>query len=406
MARQINRLTATKVNAIDQPGYYADGRGLYLQVSKALTKSWVFRFSRNGRTREMGFGSLHDVSLRDARDQLDECRRMLRDGLDPIDERIRKKAETREGQAALTSFKECAEAFIRVKGPEWSNPKHAKQWSSTLHTYVYSVFGNTPVSMIETHHVMKALEPIWESKTETATRVRQRIEAVLDAAKVQGFRVGENPARWKGHLDKLLPKPSKFQKIRHHKALPYPEIGDFMQQLRKRDNIAARGLEFLILSAARTGEVLGTKFDEIDTDNAVWTVPAERMKAGKEHRVPLPPRAIEIIKDMSDKRQNEFVFPGHRGAGLSNMALLQQLKRMGRNDLTAHGFRSTFRDWAAEQTAYPSDVVEMALAHTISNQTEAAYRRGDLFEKRARLMNEWASYCAQPARSGTVVKLR
>jgi integrase len=228
----------------------------------------------------------------------------------------------------------------------------------------------------------------------------------LDAAKVQGFRVGENPARWKGHLDKLLPKPSKFQKIRHHKALPYPEIGDFMQQLRKRDNIAARGLEFLILSAARTGEVLGTKFDEIDTDNAVWTVPAERMKAGKEHRVPLPPRAIEIIKDMSDKRQNEFVFPGHRGAGLSNMALLQQLKRMGRNDLTAHGFRSTFRDWAAEQTAYPSDVVEMALAHTISNQTEAAYRRGDLFEKRARLMNEWASYCAQPARSGTVVKLR
>lgn len=354
----------------------------------------------------MGLGSLHDVSLREARDEIDNCRRMLRGNVDPINDRIQKRAGARDSQTALKTFKECAEAFIRVKSPEWSNPKHAKQWSSTLNTYVYGVFGTMPISMIDTHHVMKALEPIWEHKTETATRVRQRIEAVLDAAKVQGLRDGENPARWKGHLDKLLPKPSKFQKIRHHKALPYAEIGNFMEKLRERDNIAARGLEFLILTAARTGEVLGATFDEIDIDNAVWTIPGERMKAGKEHRVPLSAHAIEIVKLMGKNRQNKFVFPGQRRAGLSNMALLQHLKRMGRDDLTAHGFRSTFRDWAAEQTRHPSDVVEMALAHAISNQTEAAYRRGDLFEKRKRLMDDWADYCERNQDSENVVSLR
>jgi integrase len=263
--------------------------------------------------------------------------------------------------------------------------------------------------MIETEHVLQALKPIWQSKTETATRVRQRIETILDAAKAEGLRKGDNPARWKGHLSHILPNPSKVRKVRHHPALPYQEVGAFMDDLFQRDNVAAKGLAFLVLTAARTGEVIGATFDEIDTENAVWTIPADRMKARKEHRVPLSQQALGIVKAMKDYKKdklNKFVFPGLRGGGLSNMALLQQLKHMKRNELTAHGFRSTFRDWAAEQTAYPSDVVEMALAHAIANKTEAAYRRGDLFDKRRRLMNDWADYCEQVAEAGEIVPLR
>lgn len=403
MAKQVHRLTAVTVKSADKPGYYADGEGLYLQVTKAGNKSWVFRYSFEGQKREMGLGPFPSITLKDAREQLAHHRTVLKKkGKDPIDERKRERALSREASKGLKTFKECAEDYIRQKRGEWSNAKHEKQWSSTFSTYVYKIFGHLPVSMIKTKHVLDALEPIWESKTETATRVRQRIEAVLDAAKAKGLRTGENPASWKGHLDTILAKPTKLKKVRHHPALPYQEVGEFMRELCERENVAAKGLAFLILTAARTGEVIGATFDEIDIENGVWTIPADRMKARKEHRVPLSQQALEIVKAMKDckkDKSNKFVFPGLRGGGLSNMALLQQLKHMKRNELTAHGFRSTFRDWAAEQTAYPSDVVEMALAHAIANKTEAAYRRGDLFDKRRRLMNDWADYCTGEGRS-------
>lgn len=409
MARQVNRLTSKFVEAADKRGYYADGDGLYLQVTEAGKKSWVFRYARDGRKREMGLGPFPRVSLKNARVQLAKHQAELNGGEDPIDKRKRDRAQSQEDSKGLKTFKEYATEYIREKSAEWSNAKHGKQWSSTLSTYVYSVFGNLPVSMIETEHVLKALKPIWQSKTETATRVRQRIETILDAAKAEGMRKGDNPARWKCHLSHILPNPSKVRKVRHHAALPYQEVGEFMRDLCERENVAANGLAFLVLTAARTGEVIGATFDEIDIQNGVWTIPAVRMKARKEHRVPLSPQALEIVKAMEDSKKdktNKFVFPGLRGGGLSNMAFLQQLKHMKRDDLTAHGFRSTFRDWAAEQTAYPSDVVEMALAHAITNKTEAAYRRGDLFDKRRQLMNDWADYCERKQNSDNVVPLR
>lgn len=406
MVRQINRLTDIEVKSASKSGYLADGDGLYLQVTKAGNKSWVYRFSINKRKREMGLGPYPRVSLKNARDAARDCQVMVGKGIDPIDQKKRDRAQIIEDGRALKTFKEFAEEYIRDKSAEWSNAKHEKQWSSTLSTYAYSIFGNIPVGMIETDHVLRALKPIWQSKTETATRVRQRIEAVLDAAKAEGLRKGDNPASWKGHLSYRLPNPSKIKKVRHHPALPYQEASAFIRDLHERENVAARGLSFLIHTAARTGEVIGAIFDEFDIENAIWTVPAIRMKAEKEHRVPLSPPALEIVKTMEIERSNEFVFPGLRGGGLSNMAFLQQLKHMGRDDLTVHGFRSTFRDWAAEQTAYPSDVVEMALAHTISNKTEAAYRRGDLFEKRRRLMNDWATYCDQISETSEVIPLR
>lgn len=406
MAKQVNRLTAVVVKSVNKPGYYADGDGLYLQVTKAGNKSWVFRFGLEGRKREMGLGAYPGTSLSDARVKLADQRRVLDAGKDPIDEKKRKRAQSIDDSKALKTFKEFAEEYIRDKSVEWSNAKHEKQWGSTLSRFVYGVFGDMPVDMIETRHVLEAIKPIWASKTETATRVRQRIETILDAAKAEGLRKGDNPARWKGHLSHILPKPSKIKKVKHHAALPYQELGDFMGDLYERENVAAKGLAFLILTAARTGEVIGATFDEVDIDNAVWIIPADRMKAGKEHRVPLSPKAVEIVQSMDKRRKNEFIFEGLRGGGLSNMAFLQQLKHMKRDDLTAHGFRSTFRDWAAEQTAYPSDVVEMALAHAIANKTEAAYRRGDLFEKRQRLMNDWANYCDQIYAPVEIVPIR
>lgn len=406
MAMQHNRLTAVAVKSLDKPGYYADGRGLYLQVTKAGNKSWVFRFSLNGRKREMGLGAYPEISLSDARVKLSDHRKVLDAGKDPIDERKRTRAQNIDDSKALTTFKEFAQEYIRDKSPEWTNTKHAKQWHSTLSTYVYGVFGHMPISMIQTDHVLQVLRPIWIPKTETATRIRQRIENILDAAKAEGLREGDNPARWKGHLSHRLANPNKIKRVKHHAALPYQEVGDFMADLCERENVAAKGLAFLILTAARTGEVIGATFDEFDIENAIWTNPADRMKSKKEHRVPLSPQALQIVKAMKKNKKNEFLFPGLRGGGLSNMAFLQQLKHMNRDDLTAHGFRSTFRDWASEETSYQSDVVEMALAHSIKSKTEAAYRRGDLFEKRKRLMKDWANYCYQASNTGEIIQLR
>ena len=401
MARSINRLSPRKVATEAKRGLYADGGGLYLQVSRFDTKSWVFRFTLNKKSREMGLGPLHTVSLAEARLEAEKCRKQLREGIDPIDHRNTLRATKRLEGVQFMSFRECAEAYIRSHGAAWRNLKHASQWRNTLKTYAYPFFGDLSVQAVDTGLVMKALDPIWAKKPETASRVRGRIEAVLDWASAREFRQGENPARWRGHLNKLLPASSKVRKVKHHAALPYSEIGAFMAELRQRDAISARGLEFLILTTARTGEVIGATWDEIDFAEGVWAIPADHMKSGKEHRVPLSPKAIEVLEVMRGVRQSDYIFPGNRTKSpLSNMAFLQLLKRMGRGDLTAHGFRSSFRDWAAERTNYPNEVAEMALAHTIGDKVEAAYRRGDLFEKRRKMMDAWADYCGTVHEAG------
>ena len=410
MTRQINRLSPRAVASISKRGRYADGGGLYLQISSYDTKAWIYRFTLDGNARQMGLGPLHTVTLAEAREVARECRKQLREGIDPIKHRNVLKATRRLEGVQFMTFRECAEAYIRSHGAAWRNVKHASQWRNTLSTYAYPLFGDLSVQAVDTGLVMKALEPIWAKKPETASRVRGRIEAVLDWASAREFRQGENPARWRGHLDKLLPALSKIRKIKHHAALPYSEIGSFMVELRQRDAIAARGLEFIILTAARTGEAIGATWEEINFAEGVWTIPADRMKSEKEHRVPLSPNAIEVLEGMRDVRQSDYIFPGNRAKSpLSNMAFLQLLKRMGRDDLTAHGFRSTFRDWAAERTNYPSEVAEMALAHAVGDKVEAAYRRGDLFDKRQKLMNAWAEFCSKvPAESdgNKVVALR
>jgi integrase len=303
------------------------------------------------------------------------------------------------------AFNQCRDAYIAAHRAGWRNAKHAAQWTSTLDAYVTPVFGQLPVGAIDTGLVMKALEPIWSAKTETASRVRGRIEAILDWAKVRGYRGGENPARWRGHLDSLLPARSKVRKVEHHAALPFTEIGAFMAQLREQSSTAARALEFTILTAARTGEVLGARWGEIDLDAAVWTVPPDRMKSAREHRVPLSPAALAVIKNMKTRRENDYVFPGDRRDRLSGRAMDMLLRRMGR-EVTVHGFRSSFRDWAAERTNFPREVAEAALAHVVGDKVEAAYQRGDLFDKRRRLMTAWGDYCLKPQASGTVTPLR
>jgi integrase len=424
----IGKLNALKVAREKRPGLYGDGGGLYLQVGERGTKSWVFRYwvalrdpttgalirdpttnKVKGKGREMGLGSLITVSLAEARDRALECRKLRERDIDPIDARTAAKRDAALAQACSLKFKEAAEAYIAAHRVAWKNDKHAAQWPATLIRYAYPLIGNLPLPLIDTTLVMKVLEPIWSEKPETASRLRGRIESVLDWATVRGYRTGDNPARWRGHLDKLLPARSKVRKTKHHSALPYPELPAFLVKLREQDGIAARALEFTVLTAARTGETIGAKRSEIDKKNKVWTVPAERMKAGKEHRVPLSGRALQILEDVSasDHDKDDFLFPGRSiGEPLSNMAMLTVLRRMGHGGLTVHGFRSTFRDWAAEQTKFTNEVLEIALAHTIGNKTEASYRRGDLFEKRRALMEAWSRYCERPISEGSVVPLR
>jgi integrase len=394
MARRLNRLTAVEVRGIGQKGMYHDGGGLYLQVSTSGTKSWIFRFTLDGRAREMGLGPVHAIPLADVRKRAAECRRMRLDGIDPIEARSEHRSWKKLEAARAMTFDTCAAAYIEAHNASWGNAKHREQWRNTLSSYAGPVFGSLPVQSIDVGLVMKALEPIWHTKPETASRLRGRIEAVLDWATVRSYRKGENPARWRGHLDKFLPARAKIQKVQHHPALPYHEMADFIAALREQEGIAARALEFLILTAARTGEIIGAQWDEVDLDGKIWVVPGARMKAGREHRVPLSAPALAILKQMKEIRESDFVFPGgKKNQPLSNMAMLALLKRMGRDDLTAHGFRSTFRAWAAERTNFPREVVEMALAHTIESKVEAAYRRGDLFQKRRQLMEAWARFC-------------
>ena len=407
MARNMERLTALAVSRAKKPGYYSDGGGLLLHITSTGAKSWVFRFMLAGKAREMGLGPLPDTTLSEARGKALEARKLRREGIDPIEHRKALRAAARLDAARAITFRECADAYIRAHRAGWRNAKHADQWESTLTTYADPVFGSLPVQGIDTGSVMRVLDPIWAEKPETAGRVRGRIEVILDWATVRGYRQGENPARWRGHLDKLLPKRSKVARVEHHAALPYREIGAFLASLRAQEGTGARALEFAILTAGRTGEILGARWDEIDLEAAIWTIPAGRMKGEREHRVPLSAPAIAVVEALKQFRTGEQVFPGGKsGKPLSNMAMLVLLRRMNRSDLTVHGFRSTFRDWAAEQTAYPNEVVEMALAHAVGNKVEAAYRRGDLFEKRRRLMDEWAAFCEAPAAGGKVVPIR
>jgi integrase len=402
MALFVGRLTALKVQKTRKPGMYADGAGLYLQVTgdggKRVAKSWIYRFTLRGRAREMGLGSFATFGLADARAKAEECRRLTHDGTDPIEARRRRRAELALDAGRSLTFGACAEQYIAAHSAGWRNAKHAAQWRATLNTYAAPVIGALPIPDIDTSLVMKVVEPLWIAKPETAARLRGRIEAVLDWATVRGYREGSNPARWRGHLDKLLPARSRVHTVQHYAALPYEELPEFMASLHFQDGVAARALEFLILTAARTGEVLGAQSEEINGN--IWIVPAARMKAGKEHRVPLSPPALAIA-DQTMAYGGAFLFPGaKRDKPLSNMAMLALLRRMGRADLTAHGFRSTFRDWAAERTDHPSEVVEMALAHAIDSRVEAAYRRGDLFEKRHRLMDDWAGFCGGKTENG------
>ena len=349
----------------------------------------------------MGLGSERDVSLAEARVKAADARRQIVNGIDPLAAREGHRVQERLQKAGTTSFAECAKKFIAAHKAGWQNGKHAEQWQNTLDTYAGPVIGELAVKEVDTALVLRVLEPIWAKKPETASRLRGRIERILDYARVRGYRSGENPARWRGHLDKLLPPALNRKNRKHHAALPYDEIGAFMEKVREQEGTAARALEFTILTATRTQEVIGATPGEFDLKKALWTIPAERMKAGKEHRVPLPPPAIELVKG---EPAGTYLFSGGKeGAPLSNMAMLELLRRMGRDDLTVHGFRSTFRDWAAECTSYPSEVCEMALAHAINDKVEAAYRRGDLFEKRRLLMLDWATYCEAP--KGDVVAL-
>jgi integrase len=405
MARGVARLAAVALPKL-KPGMHADGGGVYLQVTKSGARTWIFRFMLRGHAREMGLGPLHTVALAEAREKARECRKLLLEGIDPIEARKAKRAGERLAAATAMTFQECAASYISAHQAGWRNPKHRAQWPATLEAYVYPVFGSLPVQAIDTGLVTKALEPIWTAKPETASRVRGRVESVLDWATARGYRQGENPARWKGHLDHLLPARSKVRRVEHHAALPYPEMAAFMAELRSQEGIGARALEFAILTAARTGEVIGARWEEIDIAGRLWIVPGARMKASKEHRVPLSSRALAILEEMAAIRRGDFVFPGARaGKPLSNMAFLMLLRRMGRGDLTAHGFRSSFRDWAAESTGFPSEVVEMALAHTVGDKVEAAYRRGDLFQKRRQLMEAWAKHCEARKVPGDVVRL-
>lgn len=389
-----NVLSAKRVAALQEPGLYADGGNLYLKIGQEGGKSWVFRYLADGRRRYMGLGPLVDVSLAEARELAADCRRTARAGLDPLDERSRRRQEARREASKAVTFAKCAKDYITAKSEGWS-AKHTSQWTNTLATYAEPVIGRLPVADVDLDEVLKVLQPIWSSKTETANRVRGRIEAVLDWATVRGYRSGDNPARWQGNLDHMLAAPAKVTPKQHLAAMPYQELPDFITELQERKGAAARALEFTILTAARTSEVIRAQRDEFDLDAAIWTIPAARMKSGREHRIPLSERAVDLVREL-EVVGNPWVFPGHRkGSHLSNMAMLTLLqKRMGKAGLTVHGFRSSFRDWTAEQTAYPNEVAEMALAHIIGDKTEKAYRRGDLFDKRRRMMIDWASYLA------------
>lgn len=403
------KLTQLQVDKLKAEGVHNDGAGLSLKVTKYGSKSWVFRYMLAGKAHWMGLGSYPDVSLAEAREKASELRKLTRQSIDPLLEKRKQVSVIRAAISKAITFDDASAKYIEAHKASWKNEKHADQWTNTLKTYASPIIGSVDVSLIDTGHIMRILEKdnFWNEKTETASRVRGRIESVLDWATVRKYRTGENPARWKGHLDKLLPARSKVKKTEHHAALPWLQMGAFMVKLREQEGTAAKAVELAILTACRSGEVRGAVWEEFDLEAGIWIVPPERMKAGKEHRIPLPEKAIQLLKKQKELFPTGYAFPGMKeGKPLSDMSLTAVLRRMEQNEITVHGFRSSFRDWAAESTAYPNEMVEMALAHTIGNKVEAAYRRGDLFEKRRRMMQDWSNFCDTVIKAGEVIPLK
>jgi integrase len=390
--RQHQRLSSLGVRNLKDPGFYPDGNGLFLKVTAKGNKTWHFRFKLVKRPREMGLGSYPAVSLKQARSEAEEARKLIGKGIDPIEERKAQRAIQKAPKAPI--FETLTMEYIEAHAGEWRNAKHKQQWRNTLATYAFPIIGKVPVDQIQLDHILKILQPIWSTKTETASRVRQRMENVLDAAIAMGHRTTSNPALWKGNLKPLLSDPSKAKKVEHHPALPYAELPNVIAELQEVEGLSARALLFTILTASRTNEVLQARWPEFDLDSGVWTIPGPRMKAGRDHRVPLSKAAVEILKPLYECREQDdcFIFPGMKpNKPLSPMAMLMTLRRM-RPGLTVHGFRSTFRDWCAEETHFHPDIAEAALAHVINNKARAAYERGDKLEKRRELMEQWAKY--------------
>ena len=404
MPKKAKELSPIEVRRLTRPGRWSVGGvdGLALQVTESGARSWVLRITIGGRQREMGMGSFPTVTLAAAREKARQFRSVVSDGHDPIALiQARKSGALAEGQT-LKTFSEVARQYIAQHEKSWKNAKHQAQWAATLRTYAEPKIGKMLVRDIRPAHVIGVLEPIWTTKTETATRVRSRIELVLDYSTAHGFREGVNPARWKGNLDAALPNPSKVAPVRHHAAVALKDVASFMKRLRSQEGVGARALEFAVLTAARSGEVRGATWSEVDLKSALWTIPASRMKSGREHRVPLSKPAVNLLRSLSaDRLPEDHVFPGMRGP-LSDMSLTAVLRRMD-VPATVHGFRSTFRDWVSEYTEHSGEVAEMALSHAIGDKVEAAYRRGDLLEKRVALMTDWALFLAgsrQGARRG------
>lgn len=407
-----DRLTAMAVAKAKEPGLYPDGRGLYLQITPRGALSWIFRYRYGDKRRDMGLGPLKLVTLAGARAKADDARRLLKERVDPLEARKMGRAEqvraTKAAEAEAMTFEAAATACIEDMRSGWRNEKHADQWMATLKLYAFPVIGNVAVANVDSAQVLRIVRPIWTKKTETASRVRGRIETVLDWAKANGYRGGENPARWRGGIGESLPKRSKVKQVRHFPALPYAQMGTFMQALQKEGGTSPRALELLILTAARTGEIINAIGEEFDLSAKVWVIPGERTKQGREHRVALSDAAVKLLKTLRPQN-GKFLFPtsANRNEPLSDNAMLVLLERMERGHITVHGFRSTFRDWAAEQTNFPGEVCEMALGHAVGDDTEQAYRRTDLLEKRRLLMEAWAKYCATPSQAkGKVTAFR
>jgi integrase len=413
MGRSFNRLSPRFVQTA-QPGMWCDGGGLYLQVTTGSDgkprKSWLYRFALNGRERQMGLGSFDDAGLADAREKAAKERKLVKDGIDPIEARDAQRAADRLAieleKAKGITFDQCRDAYFAAHQSGWRSAKYAAGWKRTLEQYASPVFGSLPVDAIDTAAVAKVLDPIWTDKRVTAALVRARIEAVLDWATARKHRTGENPARWKGHLKNLYPAVKKGRRVEHYAAMPYTDIAEFMARLRADKSMAARGLEFLILTGGRKGEVLGAPWDEIDLEAKVWSIPAGRMKGNRPHRVPLSAPAIAALSQAAKLRENEWIFPGDKSQRVSKNLFADVMARLGRDSVTVHGFRSTFRNWAAECTNFPREICESALAHLLGDETERAYQRGDLFEKRRKLMDAWARYCGAPAVTGNVVPMQ
>jgi integrase len=395
MPRQLNRLTNLSVARAKRVGMYADGLGLYLRVAPGGSKQWVYRYVTNGKMRDLGIGPVHTLTLAEARERATEARKLRLDGIDPIAAKRERRATQKAATAKQITFRECCVGFLKTADSKWSNPTHRQQWESTL-AELYPTLGDLPVGMIDKALVIKALEPIWERAPVTGGRLRGRLESVLAWATVRDFRSGDNPASW--HLLKHAGFV-KAAKVEHHAALPYAKAGAFMAKLREEDSLAARALEFIALTAARSGEATGATWDEIDLANRIWTVPASRMKAGKEHRVPLSDAAVKLLKSLPRNDERLFPFPGQR----HRAACWELVNRLEGGSV--HGLRATFKTWAAERTSFPREIAELSLAHAVGNAVERAYSRTDLFDKRRKLMDAWADYCAKPHGGGAVIPI-